>query len=463
MNKRIASIAFVVTLALVHAAAGQTLHVVAGPPQADDEDLILILQSVAEVGMHVEHGDEVRVIDALTQAPVASFAMPASASARGKAKHVVKQLAAIRRYYDSARSTLLPYSVHLPNLLDSVYQATVSSDRRFSETRILLIGSALFGDGTDARYDFVAGEYPSAGHVAAARSHSVYGTADARRLRNTRLDWLNLTPIVDDGHRLRIREFWTLYCQQRGVVLTSWSAHANDVLVSFKSGSTEPIEHVIFDSDDLRRQILRVEDASGLANTWSIVFVVDASASMQQVFDQIRSEIPVLAERLYEAGARIRVAVVPFREQPLPVLGWTDIRTEDSDGGRSSRRLGAFLGGVEPMRSTVDPDAALRVGMQLVDSDLRRSTFASIVLVGDTTAEADRDRGRFAQLLADLHAWSEAAEGRSVLGIDVGNGQDPGFARLAGPDRVAPFGSVRELADSIVRQAADVTRGGERR
>ena len=295
--------------------------------------------------------------------------------------------------------------------------------------------------------------------MAATRELSGYGTADAVRLENTRLDWLNLVPIEDDRDRLYVQRFWTLYTQQRGVVLTSWETSRESATDNAMAELTEPIERVTFDPNDVRREIRRVDGSDRLPNIWSLVFVVDASGSMQHAFDQIRSEIPLLAERVYEAGATIRVAIVPFRERPLESFALTPIRSEQSDGGTSVLRLREFLDTITPTNARVDPDQAMRSAIALVSADDHRPTYTSIILVGDTHGEVHHSSERYARLLADLGEWAEAATGRSVRSINVGSVRTIEFDRLGTLTGRRTLSNVHSLSDEIARRAANVSRG----
>lgn len=411
-------------------------------------------------------GDLVRFIDAETQAPIAAITVP-NASERATVKIISGEIAKVVAYLKAhgTGSEAPGRRVHLPNFLDTVSRM---ADPEFEETRAVVFGSAFFGDGSDARFDFSAGAYPSPGHAFASSKVTVYGAADKSPMQNTRLDFFNMTPIEDDIHRRHIQEWWTLYSGERGVTLTSWQEMSpapssfDTVVGEAVKDLDAPMLNITPDRRDLRREILRVDGGLSRPNIWSLVIVVDCSASMQSAFEEIRREIPLLAADLYEAGAEIRVSIIPYRARPLTPFPLTTVRSSGSDGGKSLARLNRYLDGVRVVSEAVDPAAALRAGLAALEQDRDLETFSSLILVGDTRSETGTAAEAEGRLINELRQWYLAGPGRSLHTVLLGSADEGSrafFNSAAGAGDQTIAGDFATVADRVVEQAADVTRG----
>jgi len=452
------------TVSMVTASANaQVLYVIGGPAALEAESLPGFTRSVIRVVLNGEPGDRVRVFDAFNQTSIADIAVPRSRTPQARLRMVAPKIASIQTHYSKAQPADEPpgHLLHLPNFLDTVASITGPG---FDETRILLIGSMGFGNGTDTRYDFgpASFSYPSDGHILASSSVSVYGTVNKPKLSNTRIDILNTDPFEDDVHRYHVQRFWSLYTKERGAVLSSWSTDASLAVERVSGERGGPLLNMSIDRRDLRREILRVDGVLMAPNVWTLVICIDASASMQAAFDELRREIPDLAARLYDAGAQIRIAIIPFREDVLPAMPLTTVRSAGSDGGRSLSRVNAYLDGVSVESAQVDPGNALRAGMAMIERDADPETFTYLLIIGDTGPEIRITGEDYQGLLEDLRSWHEGGQGRFAEGVLFGSGDD-GDVRYFRETAQAGGGGVTTsfalVADQVVKQAADVTRG----
>ena len=440
---------------------GRVHYVVGTPAQVSESESRQITESVIRIVLSASPGDSVRVFDAYRQKPITEIQVPKSRTDRARLRIVSAKIARISAYFQGTDQDPGSHEprIHLPNFMDTVSSVI---DTGMPDVRVLLIGSMYFGDGTDVRFDFRAGTYPSGGHIFATSELSVYGTADKRKLNNTRIDVLNLDPIVDDRDRFYIQRFWKSYAQERGATMTSWQADARLAVEMIQRDLEQPFMDAEIDARDLRREICRVDGPATLPNLWTIVVCVDASASMKEVYEEIRREIPGFAAQMYESGAEIRLAVIPFRSEPLTVFPLTPIRSRGSDGGRSITYLNQYLDRTEVEAAQVEPGVAIRAGMALVESDPSSEAYTCLLLVGDTGPEVNVSDEEKDQLMHELRAWCGSAEGRSFHGVLVGEPHAEGaqyfhdLSAVGEREVVSSFGAV---ADYIVEQASRVTRG----
>ncbi len=453
------AIAATICLLAMTFANAQKLYVIGIPHQADRTNAQECLRLIAAVGMQAESGDRFVIVDASNQAQLTDFTIPNTSVERTKLRAVVRGMGNVTAHF---RTTGLiagnpPYRVHLPRFLDKV-----GSFSGHDEVQALIIGSMYFGNGSDTRFDYTAGTYLSDGHIHSTRDLSVFGTANTIALTNTRLHVLNLEPIADDLDRQPILRFLTLYAAARGVILTEWTTDFASVPEPLLRGDDEPVVRVAIDQDDLRREVRRAGRPSGIPNQWTLVVCVDASASMTAVYEAIRAQMPQLAERLYDAGAEIQVAIIPFREVPLDAMPLTSIRSTGSDGGQSVARLNRYLNGVNLESTAVDPVAAVNGALAMLANHQGPEAFTCVVVVGDTGPETQSTPADQQRLMRDLAAWRAAGDHRSVHPVYLG---DPSsdqvaffrdLAAVSGHDLVR---SIQSLAERIVAQAADVTRG----
>lgn len=452
------------SLISVASAHSQALYVIGVPPSPSEEHASAITRTVIDLAIKGSTGDRVVVIDAMSQTPIADIALPKSRTDRGRLRQVSPAIARLPAHFRATANDATPQNlqVHLPRFFDTV---EALQDPGFTETRMLLAGSMSFGDGSDARFDFSAGTYPSDGYILAARSESVFGTADAPDLSNARLDVLNLDPIEDDRDLHYIQRFWTLYAKERDVVLTSWTNHAKTAGDNALRDLVGPVVDVEIDRRDLRRSILRVDDEGSTPNTWTLVVCIDASRSMEHAYEELRREITRLADELYRAGADIRLSVIPYRREQLEALPLTPVRAASSDGGRSLQLVKGYLDRIELEPVFVDPGTAVRGAMASLDADDAPKSFTVILVVGDTGPEVDVEATRHGALFRDLADWREEGNGdRWVLGAYVGQPGASGegyFRALSAVSGQEVLTGFEDVADFVIKRAARVTRDGE--
>jgi hypothetical protein len=455
MKKIVLWVVLVIVLFATSSTA-QTLYVLGFPLHPPETQAEALSHAFIELALKASPGDRIRVFDPLTQRSIADTTVPKSIADRARLRLMAGELSRVPAFFKSNASDPpnADLRVHLPNFLDTV--ASITSPE-FRETRVLVCGSLFFGDGTDARYDFGAGTYPSEGHILAARSSSPFGTADLRKLENTRLDILNLIPIPDDRDRYHIERFWAMYAAERGVQLTSCQTDAKLAVELLLKDTKAPHIDATIDRRDLRREIHRVSNPALRPNTWRVIACIDASASMEIAFEEVRRGLADFAARLYDAGAEIHLAIVPFREEPLEALPFTPVRSEGHDGGKSLHLIHQYLDSVIVRSAPADPDGAIRRAFTLAETDTVRATQTAILIIGDTGSETDPAPERVSRLFADLTAWQDADTGRSVYAVYLGTANNPRrgfFEDLAATGNHPVATTFQAVADGIVEKVA---------
>lgn len=456
MRRLMSSIFVGMTLVLAATAAGQTLRVLAVPPSLPDRNADAVVRAAARILLAAEQGDQLRVVDAATLAPVATIVKPRARSDRALLRRVAGELSKITSHYRGSDAG--PARIHIPRLMDAIGSLQTPAT---TETRVLLVGSMFFGDGSDARWDFSHGRYPSDGHILATRELSTYGTAGLSPLPSTRVDVVNLEPIPDDLDRYYVQRFWSVYLAERGVPITSWQAELDLGVEMHGRDLRTPFERFEIDRRDLRREIRRVDGGQLRPKTWTLAVAIDASASMQSAFDEVRSQVPRVAEQLYLAGAEVRLCVVPFRQSPLEPLPLTRVRARASDGGVSVEAVQGYLDSVQTVSSGVHPDAAITAAIALLEAE-EPSERTVLLVIGDTPSETDRRAETRTQLFDGLRRWLAEDDGRSVRGVYLGqpgDGRSEFFHELSELSGGAPSASFAAVADEVINEAADVTRG----
>ncbi len=452
---RVITISFIVSIFTSDSLA-RTLHAVVVPGNPSAETADITTRTTLELMLFAQENDRVVLIDGLDQRLIVDSVIPRSRNDRQRLRTVAGDIKKLRVHMASAQEGDPEYTTDLPKSIDLIRSLVEDGEK----VRIILIGSPFHGDGTDARHDFRAGRYPSDGHPQSHRRQSELGTQGLRPFNNARLDLFNLTPIEDSAHRYANQRFWQVYLAERGITLTSWNTDRPATILSLKRDITEPLLLEAIDRDDLRREIRRVGGGPVLMNTWTLVFAVDASASMDEAFASIREQVPVLADRLYASGAELRVAVIPFRTELLEPFPMTAIRSEVSDGGTSLTALISYLDSVQLKTSPVHPGIAFDAAVAMLRNDSGPETFERIILIGDAGPETNNVAADTAEVIAKSKAWVEGGSEREVWTVYLGDSNSSTFfSDLASAGNGNTTLSVRELADAVIREAASITTG----
>jgi hypothetical protein len=109
----------------------------------------------------------------------------------------------------------------------------------------------------------VDGYFPSDGHLQAPRERSVYGLRETTNSSAPLIvHWVYFgDPWVSDLHKEKITRFWTLYLQQRGGQLATFSSDLATALQAFRQGATEApaaAKRWAIDTDQTKIEMLRI-------------------------------------------------------------------------------------------------------------------------------------------------------------------------------------------------------------
>lgn len=436
-----------------------TVYFVGMPTKIDPETIPSVMGTLTDLFLNAEPGDTVEVFDAARQRRICRRTIPETRTAKGRLNIVADDLVVVRRHFEAGLDG--PGHLNLidvPNFIDLVADAVREGK---AETRILLVGLMYHGNGTDTRFHFRPGAYPTDGHILLPRDRGDFGTVGARRLFKARIDVCDLDWIDDDLDRRAIQRFWSIYAAERGITLTTWQADPGRAAELLLADRAEPYMAAEINRFDRRVEIRRVVSPTAVSHTFTLIVVIDASGSMEHAFDALRRETPLLAERVFEAGAEVRIAFLPFRETPLDPLPPTPVRSTLNDGGQSVQAVHAYLGQIQPQNALVDPGAALRQAIEIAASDTLPSDRTAIVLVGDTGFE-EVINGDLKQrtILDALNTWRAGGPGRSVHSVFVGgsDGERSQFfrrvAEISGHGMATDFQTV---SDRIAEETAGLT------
>ena len=124
-------------------------------------------------------------------------------------------------------------TIRLPQFLDFLTENMAGTN-----LAILVVGSPLYQDAKEPAFSMVDGYFPSDGHLRASRDKSVFGLADAGATSSAAVHWIYFgDPWTSDLHKEKVTRFWTLYLEQRGAPLNTFSGDLPTVLQKFRQGT----------------------------------------------------------------------------------------------------------------------------------------------------------------------------------------------------------------------------------
>jgi hypothetical protein len=128
---------------------------------------------------------------------------------------------------------------------------------------LLLMGSPLYQDAKEPAFSMVDGYFPSDAHLQAPCEKSVYGLrGQTNSLRPLAIHWVYFgDPWLNDLHKEKVARFWTLYLEQGGGHLATFSGDLPTALRSFRQdtpGSGAPSGRWVIDPKQTKIEMLRI-------------------------------------------------------------------------------------------------------------------------------------------------------------------------------------------------------------
>jgi hypothetical protein len=129
-------------------------------------------------------------------------------------------------------------AVRLPQFYQFVSDTLPGND---SAVTVLLIGSPLYEDAKEPGFSMIDGYFPSDAHLTAPWEKSVFGVrGDVHKLRPLRVHWVYFgDPWTSDLHKEKVTRFWTLFLEQRGGELASFSGDLPTAVQGFRQGAAD--------------------------------------------------------------------------------------------------------------------------------------------------------------------------------------------------------------------------------
>ncbi len=220
--------AFTSALAIQSATADNRIYIVAtaeGLPQPKGEEVLrasvdLLLKSASP-------GDRVQFLDAPRATRLADLTVPSgTARERANSRDFAGKLQAVKSLLNTASpgDPRLVGQLRLAQLLDAICRVRKADE----PITLIVIGSPVFTtvSAAETAFNFDGGLVPSDGMVLASSDQSLFGTADRKQqARGITVHWI--TPDdkwgVSEMHRQALLRFWTLFCQEQGAHLASFS------------------------------------------------------------------------------------------------------------------------------------------------------------------------------------------------------------------------------------------------
>jgi len=133
-----------------------------------------------------------------------------------------------------------------------------------SPLAILLVGSPLYQDAKEPAFSMVDGYFPSDGHLLASCDQSVFGVRpQASHTPLLAVHWLYLgDPWLSELHKEKVTRFWTLFLQQRGGRLATFTGDLPTAFRGFREGPAAwpaPAQGWTLDPSQTKIEMLRVE------------------------------------------------------------------------------------------------------------------------------------------------------------------------------------------------------------
>ncbi|MCG8455656.1 MAG: hypothetical protein MI919_05190 [Holophagales bacterium] len=177
----------------------------------------------------IPSGSDVEIHDAFNLRRITAFSLPegrALDSTKIRMKLLGAQVAAVRRFFaDAAERRDLASGVaalRLPGFLEAIAASRTEPQQPLT---VVLLGTALYVDPRVPGFSMAGGLVPTLDHLCAGIEESPFGVAGKKgRLADVHLHFGVLdTSWLNDLHRQAVRDLWSLYAQEQGGWLTSFT------------------------------------------------------------------------------------------------------------------------------------------------------------------------------------------------------------------------------------------------
>lgn len=267
------------TVLSLFAISAQARDMIVGlsPHNTPEAQMQIVRELVATLSEHVERGEEAHIVDAATQALIASFVVPdRSAFEQPKAKLKVNRIAikALARFAQESQADPDRIGqIDLPAFLRHIGE-TWPAD---TQGDILVLGSPIFDDPRAPAFSMLDIRVPGDGNIGVSRDVSPYGALgqDGRLSGYTvYFGTLGNGWAVDDRYAYFVERFWSLNIAARGGRLAALTADLPTILAQVKSGRTVADMHSLVPTDKLEMIEIRpttttpgtAQDASAATN-----------------------------------------------------------------------------------------------------------------------------------------------------------------------------------------------------
>ena len=436
-----------------------TDYIIATPPpaQLSNDHRQIVFQTIGQVIISAQPDDTVTIYDALTQTRLGRCTVPEGPQ-RVRLRLLSGAIQSIKRPFTAPEADDPSTTFDLPRFAREVIRPAGRGD---AKVRVVVLGNLFDACAGDVSGQFAPGEYPSDGFITDPRNRTTWGTTGREDdLEGATIHWCYLGESGSNPQRDAAIAFYTKWFSSMGATLVEVASSGNSstLIESAIEGNTDPMVDAALDLTDRRIVIRRVgqiqreendaEQALNEARTrvdqeardviqWlelreliaygqpiDLYFYVDTSMSWDPMRADVLASIEAAARVLPDYSPRVRVSVIPFREEALDRFDLARIMPTRSDGGESHATLGTFLEAIEAESSRVDIASIMMSGLV----ELERSPAPGrtvLCLITDTDplewdAQGTRAGRRIAQA---VQTWAQGQDGHRMLTIYVG--QEP--------------------------------------
>jgi|GEM_PF-7055774 len=271
-------------------------YVVAVPPGLAEDQMKEIRREIEHLAFNTLDTDStLKVIDSTTGKEVATFSVPegrAYEQANYRRNAFASQLNELRRHLQS------PAKDAQSSATFAEFMVTLSG-KRDTPLHVLYAGSPL--NGSMKGFEFLAGRYPSDGHLSADPRLTPLSTATKNEyLKNVRIHFLAL---IEPGswdspaHKDRVNRFWSLFIQSQGGMLVTTTDDVRRAFARLIDTQSEPLHQ--FALDETRNQVAMLKiDARD-----SIPDVVVGVGRKNQLTASMEEQLSTLKEKLEKKDA----------------------------------------------------------------------------------------------------------------------------------------------------------------
>lgn len=198
--------------------------------------------------------DSVEFYDAPQLTKLASVVVPAgSARERANSREFAAKFGALKKFLTepAVGEPKLAGQLRLPQLLDTVAKTREANQR----TALILVGSPLFitTHPNEVAFNMESGLTPGDGMVTCSSALSLFGTAERKgQLQGVAIHWLTPSDAwaTSEMHRSAVIRFWTVFADEQGATLATFSSDTAAVFDRAVRGEDRPLMTAKTDPND---------------------------------------------------------------------------------------------------------------------------------------------------------------------------------------------------------------------